>query len=382
MRVYLDNAATSFPKPQCVSQAVCDFINNIGSNVGRGSYQNSYSAAQVVYETREMLSSLFNFNNPLNVVFTMNITQSINMILKGFLKKGDHVLVSSMEHNAVMRPLTSLSKQGVEFTKIPCDIYGQIDYSSIETLIKPNTKLAIISHASNVCGTMQDIERLGEIFKKHNIYFVLDSAQTAGIFDIDFNKSNLSALCFTGHKGLLGPQGIGGFIISNEFATKVSPIIEGGTGSLSESEEQPEYLPDKFESGTLCLPAIYGLNASLKYIKKESTKAIKEKELYLTKLFIEEVKNIDGIRLIGYNTTDNRAAVVSLDFLNIDNSEAAFVLDREYGIMTRVGLHCAPSAHKTLNTFPKGTVRFSFGHLNTEEEIKYTLEAINKIVKK
>lgn len=381
MRVYLDNAATSFPKPKCVSEAVCDFINNIGSNVGRGSYQNSYSAAQVVYETREMIASLFNYNNPLNVVFTMNITQSINMILKGFLKKGDHVLVSSMEHNAVMRPLTSLAKQGIEFTKIPCDIYGQIDYALIESLIQPNTKLAIISHASNVCGTMQDIEKLGEIFKKHNIFFVLDSAQTAGVFDIDFNKCNLSALCFTGHKGLLGPQGIGGFIISNEFATKVSPLIEGGTGSLSESEEQPEYLPDKFESGTLCLPAIYGLNASLKYIKNETTKAIKEKELYLTKLFIEGVKNIDGIRLIGYETVDNRAAVVSLDFLNIDNSEVAFILDREYEIMTRVGLHCAPSAHKTLNTFPKGTVRFSFGHMNTEEEIKYTLDAINKIIK-
>lgn len=381
MRVYLDNAATSFPKPKCVSEAVCDFINNVGSNVGRGSYQNSYSAAQVVYETREMIANLFSFNNPLNVVFTMNITQSINMILKGFLKPGDHVLVSSMEHNAVMRPLTSLSKQGIEFTKIPCDIFGQINYSSVEQLIKANTKLAIISHASNVCGTKQDIEIFGKIFKKHSIYFVLDSAQTAGVFDIDFNKANLSALCFTGHKGLLGPQGIGGFIISNEFAKKVSPIIEGGTGSLSESEEQPEYLPDKFESGTLCLPAIYGLNSSLKYIEKETTKAIREKELYLTKLFIEGVKNIKDINLIGYDSTDNRAAVVSLDFLNIDNSEVAFILDREYGIMTRVGLHCAPSAHKTLNTFPKGTVRFSFGHMNTEEEIKYTLDAINKIIK-
>ncbi|CDF57786.1 aminotransferase class V-fold PLP-dependent enzyme [Thermobrachium celere] len=380
-KVYLDNAATTYPKPKCVSDAVYDFIENIGSNVGRGSYENSYSAAQVVYETRELLCNMFNYDNPLSTIFTMNITQSINMILKGFLKAGDHVLVSSMEHNAVMRPLNSLKKIGVEYTKIPCDIYGQIIYDEVEKLIRPNTKLAIISHASNVCGTMQDIERLGSIFKKHNIYFVIDSAQTAGIFDIDFKRANLSALCFTGHKGLLGPQGIGGFIITPEFSSKINPLIEGGTGSLSESEEQPEYLPDKFESGTLCLPVIYGLNASLKYIEKETTKAIREKELHLTKIFIDGIKNIDEIRLIGYDNIHNRAAVVSIDFLNKDNSEVAFLLDREYGIMTRVGLHCAPSAHKTLNTFPKGTVRFSFGHMNTEEEVKYTLDAIYKICK-
>lgn len=381
-RVYLDNAATTYPKPECVSKAVCDFIENIGSNVGRGSYQNSYSAAQIVYETRELLCNLFKFNNPLSTVFTMNITQSLNMLLKGFLKPGDHILVSSMEHNAVMRPLNSLKKLGIEFTKIPCDVFGQIDYDVVEGLIKPNTKMAVISHASNVCGTMQDIEKLGSIFKKYNIHFVLDSAQTAGVFDIDFKKANLSALCFTGHKGLLGPQGIGGFIITNEFASKITPLIEGGTGSLSESEEQPEYLPDKFEAGTLCLPAIYGLNASLKYIQKETTKAIREKELYLTKLFIDGVKNIDGIKLIGYEDIKNRAPVVSLCFEDIDNSEVAFLLDRDYGIMTRVGLHCAPSAHKTLNTFPKGTVRFSFGHTNTEEEVKYTLDAIYKIMGK
>lgn len=302
-KIYLDHAATSFPKPKCVSDAICDFINNVGSNVGRGSYKSSYSAAEVVYETRELLCDMFNFDNPLCTVFTMNITQSINMILKGFLKPHDHVIISSMEHNAVIRPLSSLSKLGVEYTQIPCNVYGEIKYEDIEKCIKPNTKMAIISHGSNVCGTMQDIEKIGSILKKYNIYFVLDSAQTAGIVDIDFKKTNLSALCFTGHKGLLGPQGIGGFIITSELASKITPLIEGGTGSFSESEFQPEYMPDKFESGTLCLPNIYGLNASLKYIKNKGINSIKEQELHLTKIFIDEIKNMKDIRLIGYEDT-------------------------------------------------------------------------------
>lgn len=379
-KVYLDNAATSYPKAPLVSAAVCDYIDNIGSNVGRGTYQSSYSAGEIVYETREFLSKLFKFDNPLNVVFTMNITQSLNMLLKGFLKPGDHVILSSMEHNAVMRPLSNIQKLGVEFDRVLCNTIGELNPRDIEGLIKPNTRLVVMTHASNVCGTILPILEVGEICKKHKLHFIIDSAQTAGVMDIDFNKFNLSALAFTGHKGLLGPQGVGGFIINNELVNQINPFIEGGTGSLSESEIQPEYMPDKFESGTLNLPGIYGLNASLKYIKATGIDTIHKIEMELTKRFLNGIMNVDGIRNIGLNTIEGRTSVVSLDFKNLDNSEVAFSLDREFGIMTRVGLHCSPSAHKTLNTFPRGTVRFSFGHFNTIEEVDYTIESIVRVM--
>ncbi len=379
-KVYLDNAATSYPKAPGVSAAVCDYIDNIGSNVGRGTYQSSYSAGEIVYETRELLCELFKFYNPLHVVFAMNITQSLNALLKGFLMHGDHVILSSMEHNAVMRPLSGLQNLGVEFDRVLCNINGVLNPIDIEKFIKPNTKLIIMTHASNVCGTILPIYEVGELCKKHNLHFILDSAQTAGVLDIDFNNFNLSALAFTGHKGLLGPQGVGGFVLSSEFVKKINPFIEGGTGSLSESELQPEYMPDKFESGTLNLPGIYGLNASLKYIKRTGIDTIHKLEMKLTKRFLDGVMNIGGIRNVGLKTVDGRTSVVSLDFKNIDNSEVAFMLDREFGIMTRVGLHCSPSAHKTLNTFPKGTLRFSFGNFNTFEEVDYTIASIVKVM--
>jgi cysteine desulfurase family protein len=379
-KVYLDNAATSYPKAPGVSAAVCDYIDNVGSNVGRGTYQSSYSAGEIVYETRELLCELFKFDNPLNVVFTMNITQSLNTLLKGLLKPGDHVILSSMEHNAVMRPLSSLQNLGVEFDRVLCNINGVLNPIDIEKFIKSNTKLIVMTHASNVCGTILPIYEVGELCKKHNLHFILDSAQTAGVLDIDFNKLNLSAIAFTGHKGLLGPQGIGGFVINNELVKKINPFIEGGTGSLSESELQPEYMPDKFESGTLNLPGIYGLNASLKYIKRTGIDTIHKIEIELTKRFLDGVMNITKIRNVGLKTIEGRTSVVSLDFKNLDNSEVAFMLDREFGIMTRVGLHCSPSAHKTLNTFPKGTLRFSFGHFNTIEEVDYTLDSIVKVI--
>lgn len=379
-KVYLDNAATSYPKAPGVSAAVCDYIDNVGSNVGRGTYQSSYSAGEIVYETRELLCELFKFDNPLNVVFTMNITHSLNTLIKGFLKPGDHVILSSMEHNAVMRPLCNLQRLGVEFDRVLCNINGVLNPNDIKKFIKPNTRLIIMTHASNICGTILPVYEIGKICKEYNLHFILDSAQTAGVIDVDFNKLNISALAFTGHKGLLGPQGIGGFVIKNELVNQINPFIEGGTGSLSESELQPEYMPDKFESGTLNLPGIYGLNASLKYIKRTGIDNIHKIEMELTNKFLEGILNIDGIRNVGLDSIEGRTSVVSLDFKNIDNSEVAFMLDKEFGIMTRVGLHCSPSAHKTLNTFPKGTLRFSFGHFNTTEEVDYTVDRIVKVM--
>lgn len=378
--IYFDNAATSFPKPGSVSKAICNYIDNIGANVGRGAYQSSYSAGKIVYETRELLCGLFNFSNPMNVVFTMNITQSINIILKGLLKAGDHVIVSSMEHNATMRPLTSLSNQGIEYDRVECDSQGSLDPEKVRNLIKDNTKLVVMSHASNVCGTILPVMEIGKICKEKNIFFLLDSAQSAGVLEVDFNKLNLSALAFTGHKGLLGPQGIGGFIIDDKMASEVKPMIEGGTGSLSESEIQPDYMPDKFESGTLNLPCIYGLNASLKYIKEIGIENIYKHEMKLTSYFLDKIEPIQELEIVGLKSPENRTSVVSINFKTMDNSEAAYILDNEYGIMTRVGLHCSPSAHKTLKTFPIGTVRFSFGHFNTIEEIDYTIESIKKML--
>ncbi|WP_409069031.1 aminotransferase class V-fold PLP-dependent enzyme [Clostridium sp. FAM 1755] len=380
--VYLDNAATSFPKPPDVGESMLNYTKNIGCNINRGVYTSSLTAENMVFETRELICSLFNFSKPENVVFTKNITESLNLLIKGLLQKGEHVIVSSMEHNAVMRPLTSLTKNGIEISKVSCDIFGQLNINDVVKEIKSNTRAIIMTNASNVCGTILPLEEVGKLCRENNLIFIIDAAQTAGFLDIDFEKIGADALAFTGHKGLLGPQGIGGFLIKDSLIPKVHPFIEGGTGSLSEYEIQPSYMPDKYESGTINIPGIYGLNASLKYIRKTSLISIRKKELFLTKLFIENALNLDDTRLVGLNTINNRTSVVSLDFNKIDNAIVSLDLSNEYNIMTRCGLHCAPSAHKTLNTFPQGTVRFSFGHFNTKEDITYTIDALNKIIKK
>lgn len=375
---YFDNASTSFPKAPTVSKYVANYIDHIGCNVGRGAYQSACSASEVVLETRELLASLFDFPHASNVIFTQNATYALNFILKGFLQSGDHVIVSALEHNAVMRPLVQLEKRGVSFSRVASDIDGNIDAKAMIPLIQKNTKAVIFTAASNVCGTLTPIEEIGSICKEYGIRFIVDAAQTAGVFEMNMRTSHIDALCFTGHKGLLATQGIGGFLIDTAFANEVTPLITGGTGSMSESEEPPTFLPDKFESGTLNLPAIFGLNAALHYIKEHTIQAIQQKEMVLTQLFLEQIKEIQGIRIIGRKDTINRTSVVSLDFYQLDNAEVAYYLDTSYGIMTRCGLHCAPNAHKSLHTFPNGTVRFSFGHFNTQEEIMYAINCIKK----
>lgn len=380
-RVYCDNGATSYPKAPFVGETVLDYINNIGCNVNRGVYSTSFKAENTVYETRELICDLFNFKTAENVVFTQNITTSLNVVLKGLLREGDNVVVSSMEHNAVMRPLTSMKQRGVTITKVNGNILGEISIEDIENAISENTKAIVMTHASNVCGTVLPIRKIGELCKKYNKIFIVDSAQTAGVLDIDIKKDNIDILCFTGHKGLLGPQGIGGFLIKEELVERVSPLIEGGTGSLSELEVQPTYMPDKFEGGTPNVPGIFGLNASLNYLLKTGLESIYNKEIDLTSRFIEKIMNIDENLLIGKKDIVDRTAVVSLDFKDLDNGIVCHNLDKDYGISTRSGLHCAPSAHKTLNTFPRGTVRFSFGHFNSYEDIDYVIDSINKIYK-
>lgn len=380
--VYLDNAATAFPKAPGVADSICNYITNIGCNVNRGAYSSSYSAEETVFETRELVCDLFNFNKPENVIFTKNITESLNLIIKGLFKSGDHVIVSSMEHNAVMRPLNSVSKRGVEFSKVQCNEFGELQVEDIAKHVKPNTKAIIMTAASNVCGTMLPLHKVGQTCRELGLHFIIDSAQGAGFMDMDFNSLCADAIAFTGHKGLLGPQGIGGFMINDKLASLVDPLVEGGTGSLSEEEVQPSYMPDKFEAGTPNIPGIFGLNASLKHLKSTGIDAIREKELHLAEKFIEELKNMPKVKLIGMPSVKNRTAVVSVDFTSwdIDNGIVSHHLSSEFGIMTRCGLHCAPSAHRTLETFPSGTVRFSFSHNNTDEEVKYAIDSIKKCI--
>ncbi|CAH2212167.1 aminotransferase class V-fold PLP-dependent enzyme [Tepidibacter aestuarii] len=379
--VYLDNAATSFPKAIGVSKSILNYLDNIGCNVNRGAYSSSFEAENIVFETRELICKLFNFDKEENVVFTKNVTESLNVLIKGLIKKGDHIIVSSMEHNAVMRPINSLTKQGVEFCRVQCSVFGELNASDLIKNIKPNTKAVIMTHASNVCGTILNLEEIGKICRDNNIFFIIDSAQTAGFLNVDYKKLNADAIAFTGHKSLLGPQGIGGFVVSDKLVDEMSTFIEGGTGSLSEHEIQPDYMPDKFEAGTLNIPGIYGLNASLKYLFEEGIDSIREKELNLLNVFLEKVNNIENIRVIGKSGIEGRTALVSIDFKEYDNAAISYKLYEDFGIMTRCGLHCAPFAHKTLGTFPDGTVRFSFSHFNTIDEVNYTINSIVKCLK-
>ena len=377
--IYFDNCSTSFPKAPGVGMAMMKFIEEGAVNVNRGTYKKAYDVENIVYETRVMLCKLFKFDKPSNVIFTPSITYSLNYFIKGFLKKGDHVIVSSLEHNAVIRPLTQMKDLGIESSLVKGDVNGNIEAEGFREELRDNTKAIIVLHGSNVSGNILPIRQIGEMIKDTSIAFVVDTAQTAGVIDIDMRDNYIDFLAFTGHKGLMGPQGIGGFIVRDEIAKEIVPVITGGTGSSSDSVYVPEFLPDRFESGTLNIPGIVGLNGALKYLNEIGIDKIYEKELKLTSYFIKKARNIDGVNIVGEQKPENRVAVVSLDFKGLDNASVAFELDSTYNISTRVGLHCAPEAHKTLGTYPQGTVRFSFGYTNTKEEIDLCIEAIKKI---
>lgn len=379
--IYLDNASTSFPKAPTVATAMSDYITNRGININRGSYALAYDVEDIIYTTRQRLNTLFNGHDPSHVIFTQNVTMSLNMVIKGLLKSGEHVLVSSMEHNAVMRPLTQLLDKGIAFDIIPCDKTGSIQLESMDSLIRPNTVALIINHASNVCGTIQPLESIGSICKTHNLQFIVDAAQTAGVIPIDVKACHIDALCFTGHKGLLGPQGIGGIILTKEMAQNLTPLIAGGTGSFSHLETMPTHMPDAFEAGTLNLPGIIGLNEGLSYIESQGMENIHNHELALTQAFLEGLQSIDVVNIVGKQDIQDRTAVVSITIDSMDPASIAYELESTYHIMTRVGLHCAPRAHQTLGTYPEGTVRFSFGYANTHEDVVSALSALHRILK-
>ena len=380
-KIYLDQAATSFPKAPGTADAVYRYMTECGCSVSRGGYAGAYSAEELVYDTRVLLCRLFGCDetDPKKVVFTKNVTESLNVLLKGLLRPGDHVLVSSMEHNAVMRPLGQLAKQGIRVTRVPCAGDGSMDPADLETRIDKDTRAVVMLHASNVCGTVLPAAEIGAICRARGIRFILDTAQTAGTLPLNMDGMNIDALAFTGHKGLLGPQGTGGFLIREEMASELEPLITGGTGSISHTEDVPDFLPDRFEAGTLNLPGIAGLNASLSWLLAQPEGSLLTHELKLTARFLlgMEVLEAEGLlRIIGKHGTEGRTGVVSIVPLHLDPAELAFRLDERYGIATRVGLHCAPAAHQTLGTWPAGTVRFSFGAFNTEAETDEAARAV------
>lgn len=382
-QIYFDNSSTTFPKPPEVPEAIYHYMTTVGSNINRGGYQSAYDVEEAVYETRQLLCRFFHGQDCKQVVFTKNITESLNVILKGYLKPGDHVLVSSMEHNAVMRPLNQLAETGVTFSRIPCRSDGTLCLEQAEALLRENTKAVVMTHASNVCGTILPIGEVGAFCHAHDLRFFVDCAQTAGVCPIDMEKMRIDALAFTGHKGLLGPQGIGGFILKPGLEAELVPLLSGGTGSLSHTEAVPSFMPDRFEPGTMNLPGILGLREGLLWLERTGTDNILRHELELTEQFLSGLQPMqqDGkLTVVGLPGTQGRTGVVSIQTSKHELAQIAYELDNRYGIMTRVGLHCAPSAHKTLGTFPTGTIRFSFGWWNTRQEVDCALQALQELL--
>ena len=377
--VYLDQAATSFPKPPCVAAAMTEYLTHVGANVNRGVYGSAQQAELTALRLRQRLCELFDFDHPTHAVLTPGNTWGLNLVLGGALRPGDHCIVSAMEHNAVMRPLQRLAKQGVLFDRIPCDGDGALDLAALEGLFRPNTRLVVLAHASNVSGTVQDAAAVGRICAAHGVPFCLDAAQTAGHLPLSFRELGLSALSVPAHKGLMGPQGLGALLLAPDFAKALAPYVTGGTGSASDSEDQPAYMPDKFEPGTPNLPGIYGWEAALAFLQDIGVEQIRAHDLALSRRFLAGVAGLPGVRLLGPTDPQRRVGVFSLDFAGRDNAEMAYRLETEYGILTRCGLHCAPAAHHTLGTFPRGTVRFSTGWFTTESDMDAALAAIQSL---
>lgn len=377
--IYVDNAATTWPKPSSVYRAVTGCMEKYGANPGRSGHKMAVQAGQILLYTREMLCSIFNLKDPFQIIFTYNCTDSLNLAIKGSVTPGDHVITTSMEHNAVVRPLKEMEMQGLELTIVQCNAEGTLDPDDIRKSIRPNTRLIVTSHASNVTGTILPIEEVGKLAREHGIPYLVDAAQTAGILPIDLARLPVDMMAFPGHKGLLGPQGTGGLYIHPDV--KLHQIREGGTGSMSESVYQPDFLPDKFESGTMNTPGIAGLGAGADYILKEGQARLHSHERRLEKLFLEALSHIKGIKIYGPAEPNSRTGIVTLNIREKDSSEAANLLDERFDIATRGSLHCAPLAHETIGTLKQGAVRFSFGVFNTLEEVKYCVRALEEITR-
>jgi cysteine desulfurase family protein len=379
--VYLDQAATSRPKAAGVGEAMRFYIDEVCANVNRSTYAVATDAAMRMLDVREHLCALFGFGDPTHVIFTPGQTVSLNMVIKGLLRPGDHALVSPLEHNGVMRPLTQLLEHGVSFDRIPLAGDDTLDLDAARRMIHPNTRLVVLTHASNVSGTILPISEISALCREKGVFFAVDAAQAAGHVPIDLIATPVDALCVPAHKGLRGPSGIGALLLSPALAKALDPLITGGTGSDSHTEVQPDYMPDRFESGTPNLPGLYGLHAALRELEQEGLPIRHAQEKTLLLHLLSGLEAFPDIRILGTRDLARKVGLVSVDFTaRRDNADVADRLATEFGIFTRCGLHCAPNAHKTYGTFPQGTVRFSFNSTNTAEEIDYTLRAIRTIL--
>lgn len=378
--IYIDNAATSWPKPEPVYAAMDHFQRNIGGNPGRGTTHFALHSTSMVLDTREALASLFHIHDPLRISFTLNVTEALNVALKGSLLPGDHLIISSMEHNAIARPAFVLAELGVEVTVLPCNGDGLLDINNLVKAIKKNTKMVAMLHASNIIGTIQPIEEIGKVCRQYGLLFVVDSAQSAGILPIDVIAQQIDILTFTGHKGLLGPQGTGGMYVRPGITIK--PLKEGGTGSHSQDTKQPEIMPDSLESGTLNTPGIIGLGAGVNFVLQQGIDNIRKHEQTLMDRLWSNLKDIKGVQLYGPTNLKTRTAVLAFNIGDMDSAEVSFQLEQEFGIITRSGLQCAPLAHKTIGTLKQGTCRLSPGFFNTEQEMDTIIQAITSIAKR
>lgn len=377
--IYLDNAATTFPKPEKVYRAMDHCSRAYCANPGRSGHKMAMESARTVEATRDLVAKLFNIKNPMEVVYTFNATDSLNLAIKGFLETGDHVITTTMEHNSVLRPIMELEKIGVEHTFVQADCEGKISPKDIESAIKKNTKLIVTTHASNVVGTLVDIEAIGNIAKKHNIKYLVDASQSAGIYDIDVQRMNIDMLAMPGHKGLLGPQGTGILYVNDSIRLKSQR--EGGTGSKSEDIIQPDLYPDKYESGTHNTPGIAGLGAGIEFLLETGLSRIRNHEEELTQYMLDRLPEIDNIKIYGPKSSKERSAVIAVNIGDIDSGEITFRLDREFDIATRSGIHCAPLAHKTIGTLNQGAIRFSFGYFNSKDDVDKAIHALKEISK-
>lgn len=380
--VYFDNAATSWPKPTGTIEAMTHYSGMNGGSPGRSAHRRSLDAGRILLETREALAELFGIENSLRIAFTKNATEALNIALLGLLHSGDHVITSGMEHNSVMRPLRFLETRGVNLSVLPCSGDGRLNPGDLRAAIRPQTRLLVVTHASNVTGTIQPIAELGQIAREHGLLFCVDAAQTAGALPIHVDEMAIDLLAFSGHKSLFGPQGTGGLYIREGLEKDLRPLMMGGTGSRSEFEVQPDFMPDKYESGTPNTIGIAGLGAGVRFVLAEGMEAIRSKEEGLTEGFLKGLASLNGTTVYGSPDAASRTAVVSFNIVGVSPSDAALRLDEQFGILCRPGLHCAPTAHRTIGTFPGGTIRFGFGYFNRDEEIALALEAIQSLFRR
>jgi len=378
--VYLDNAATSWPKAPGVSQAVAEFLDHVGASPGRSGHRMSIEAGRIIYSAREALAELFGAPDPLRIIFCMNATEALNTVIHGLLKPGDHVVTTSVDHNAMMRPLRTLERAGVQLTVVPCAQDGRLDPRQVETAMRRETALVAMTHASNVVGTLLPIAEIGKIARRRRVPFLVDAAATAGAVPIAMAGDGIDLLAFTGHKALLGPTGTGGLVIGSDFDVhRLRPLKQGGTGSRSEHEEQPDFLPDMLESGTLNSAGIAGLERSVRWILGFGVERIRGTARAHAQALIDGLQAIEGVTVYGTRRAQEQTAVVSFNIERLAPSDVGLRLDREHGILCRVGLHCAPAAHRTIGTFPAGAVRFAPGIFTTEGEIRRAVTAVEDL---